>query len=325
MNAYLNYISYYLPEKLLTNEMISSSFPEWGVDKIADKIGIKSRCIAAEDEFVSDMATKAAQNLFEEYQIDKSSIDFLILCTQNPDYKLPTTACIVQNNLGLNTNTGALDINLGCSGFVYGLGMAKSMVIAGMAKKVLLITADVYSKIIAPDDKSNLTIFGDAATASIISSESIGFKINDFEFGTDGSGADKLIVKNGGARNPLLENTENDFLYMNGAEIFSFTNEAVPKLLNVVLSKSNLSLEEIDFLVFHQANKFMLNTIRKKIGIPVEKFIIDMEDIGNTVSSTIPIALKRSISKNIFTKGNKILLAGFGVGLSWAANILVYE
>ena len=325
MNAYLNYISYYLPEKSLSNENIAAQFPEWEVDKIADKIGVKTRKIAAEDEFVSDMSIKAANSLIEESNIDKSTIDFIILCTQNPDYKLPTTACILQHKIGLGTHTGAIDINLGCSGYIYGIALAKSLIVSGIAKKVLFITADVYSKIIAPEDKSNLTIFGDAATASIISADKIGFKINDFELGTDGSGFEKLILKNGGAAHPVLNKSADDYLHMNGADIFAFTNKAVPVMVSNILEKSALKEDDISYYIFHQANKFMLNSIRKKMNIPEEKFIVDMEDTGNTVSSTIPIVIKRCLKKNIFKPQQQILIAGFGVGLSWGANILTYE
>jgi len=275
MKANIKAISYYLPESILSNELINQEFPEWEIEKISSKTGINSRHISADDEFSSDMAVKAANRLFEEHNIDKSTIDFLLFCTQSPDYFLPTTACIIQERLGLNTSIGALDFNLGCSGFVYGLSLAKGLISGGMAKNVLLITAETYSKFIHPKDKSNKTIFGDAGAATLITSEKGFCELDNFVFGTDGKGAENLIVKQGGLRYPVSSenedisdefgNVRNDKnLYMNGTEIFNFTGEFVPQLTNSILEKSNLSKEDVDLFIFHQANKYMLNHLRKK-------------------------------------------------------------
>lgn len=331
MEAYIKAISVYLPTKVLHNEDLIKEFPEWTVEKIAEKVGIKQRHRAADDEFVSDMATKAAIKLFENYEIDKSSIDFILLCTQSPDYFLPTTACLVQQKLNLSTSCGAIDFNQGCSGYVYGLSLAKGLIIGGIAKNVLLITSETYTKYIHPLDKGNRTIFGDAATATLISSEGI-LKIKSFEVGTNGEGANNLIVKNGACRNPQKQNTTStddfgnliseDHLYMNGSEIFNFTLQAVPILVNNTIEKNNLSMDSIDFFVFHQANKYMLNHLRKKIGIPSEKFVIEMEYTGNTVSSTIPIVLNHMITENKILESQNILLAGFGVGYSWGGVVI---
>lgn len=332
---YIKAISYYLPEEILTNEKLNRSFPEWDVNKISSKTGIIDRHIAASDEFSSDMGVKAAEKLFAEHSIDRSSIDFLLFCTQSPDYFLPTTACIIQERLGLPTGIGALDYNLGCSGFVYGLGIAKGLISGGMAKNVLLITAETYSKFIHPKDKSNLTIFGDAAAATLISSEDGFCSIGNFEFGTDGRGANNLIVKKGGMRHPGRDpgediideygNVQNDNnLYMNGTEIFNFTSEAVPVLIKNLLQKNELTPDEIDLYIFHQANKYMLGHLRKKIKIPEDKFFLFMEGCGNTVSSTIPIALQTAVNQQKAVCGTKVLLAGFGVGYSWAGCVLLF-
>lgn len=333
MKQYIKAISYYLPQDILSNEKINAAFPEWDINKISSKTGIKDRHIAAPDEFSSDMAVKAAEKLFAENNIDRNDIDFLLLCTQSPDYFLPTTACIVQDRLGLSTSTGALDFNLGCSGFVYGLGLAKGLISGGMAKNVLLITSETYSKFIHPKDKSNLTIFGDAAAATLVSAVNGFCSIGNFEFGTDGRGANNLIVKKGGIRNLGIDagvdivdeygNVQNDNnLYMNGSEIFNFTIGAVPRLIQQVLQKNDLEADDINLYIFHQANKYMLNHLRKKIGIPEDKFFIFLEDCGNTVSSTIPIALLEANKQNKTTGNSKTLLAGFGVGYSWAGCVL---
>ena len=327
--AFIKNISFYLPKFSLTNEKINQQFPEWNIDKISSKTGIKRRHISAPDEFSSDMAIKAAEKLFEEHKIDRSSIDFLLFCTQSPDYFLPTTACILQDKLKLNTSCGALDFNLGCSGYVYGLSLAKGLIAGNMAKNVLLITSETYSKFIHSQDKSNKTIFGDAAAATLINFESGMFEIGDFIFGTDGSGAENLIVRNGGIRNPFQANEDiideygnvknNNNLYMNGSEIFNFTSDSVPNLTEAILKKINKNITDIDLFIFHQANKYMLNHLRKKIGIPVEKFYLAMENCGNTVSSTIPIALYEAIKENRVQNCKNILLSGFGVGYSWAS------
>lgn len=323
MEAYITAIAYYLPEKVLTNEELVNEFPEWTVEKVAAKVGISGRHIAAQDEFVSDMAVKAASRLFSESGIDKCTIDFVLLCTQSPDYFLPTTACIVQDRLGLSTSAGALDFNLGCSGYVYGLALAKGLIVSGVAKKVLLLTSETYSKFIERQDKGNRTIFGDGASATIISTDG-SYKIGEFTLGTDGSGANNLIVKNGAMRNARSADggSPDDYLFMDGAEIFNFTIGAVPSLVRNTLEKNRLEMDDVDAFVFHQANQYMLSHLRKKIGIPPEKFILHMDSCGNTVSATIPIALKEGVSMVPASSSKHVLLAGFGVGYSWGAVIL---
>ncbi|NDP28792.1 MAG: ketoacyl-ACP synthase III [Flavobacterium sp.] len=324
MEAYIKHISYYLPSNKLSNEDIASQFPEWNSEKIIQKIGVKSRNIAGKEEFSSDIATEAINALCLEHSIDKNDIDYLIVCTQSPDYFLPTTACIVQNKAGLSTNCAAIDINQGCSGYIYGLSLAKGLVVAKIAKNVVLVTAETYSKHIHKDDKGNLSIFGDAASATLISDDGM-YRIGEFSLGTDGRGAENLIVRNGAMKNSKStdDNNQNDnYLYMDGPEIFNFTSKAVPDLIATTLEKNRETTETIDQFIFHQANTFMLNYLRKKINIPVDKFLIDMEDYGNTVSSTIPIALKNRIGKSL--DENKILLAGFGVGYSWGA-LVIYK
>ena len=331
MNAYIKAIDYYLPQKTITNQEISNKFPEWSEDKIFEKVGIRQRHVADENETALDMAFKACENLFSAYGNIKDSIDFVLLCTQSPEYKLPTSACILQDKLGLSTNVGALDFNLGCSGYEYGLALAKGLGVGGMAKNVLLVTSECYSKYIHPEDKGNISIFGDAASATVVSTEGFA-KIGEFAFGTDGSGAEELIIKNGGMRNPqksgVVSKDENehivspDYLYMDGGSIFSFTLKQVPKMMKDLLVKHNLIMGDIDMFVFHQANVFMLEFLRKKMKIEKDRFYYFIENVGNTVSNTVPIALCNAIKDGFLKNKKNVVLAGFGVGLSWSGCVI---
>ena len=332
MGAWIKAISYYLPERILTNEDLVAEFPEWDVEKVYNKVGVRERHLAGESETAGDLAEKAALMLFQEYNVSPADIDFLLLCTQSPDYHLPSTACILQDHLGIPTSAGAFDYDLGCSGCIYGMAVAKGLIAAGLASNVLLLTAETYTKYLHPEDKSNRTIFGDGAAACLISKEKGLAEIGDFVFGTDGSGADKLIVKTQGARSRERTglSTEDDdghvnredYLYMNGSAIFNFTLEQVPPMMKQLLEKSGLTKEEMDYFVFHQANKYMLSTLRKICGIPKDKFHIDLEHTGNTVSSTILISLKDSLEQGLICPGMKVMACGFGVGLSYGGTIL---
>ncbi|MHA6967256.1 ketoacyl-ACP synthase III [Glutamicibacter bergerei] len=326
-------VSYVLPEHELTNEMLSNQYPEWSVEKIGSKTGISTRHVVGDDETASDLAEAAARKLFAEHSIDPQSIDYLIVCTQSPDFLLPSTACIVQEKIGLSTDVGAVDVNLGCSGYIYALGLAKGILETRQASKVLLITTDTYSRYVNEADKSVRTIFGDAATATLLLADADKESIFGINYGTDGSGAQHLVLPNGGLGDVNRINEEaaaeargletNGFdLYMNGPEVFNFTLRVVPDTLQKTLSKAGLSIDEVDAFVFHQANKFMLNTLRKKMRLPVEKFVVKMDHCGNTVSSSIPIALREAIDASEVKEGETALLAGFGVGLSWGSLLI---
>lgn len=331
--ACIKAISYYLPERIITNEEIVADFPEWTVEKIAEKVGVHQRHVAGEDETVTDLAVKAAEKLFSENsEIHREDIDFVLLCTQSSDYFLPSSACIIQDRLGIPTVCGAFDFNLGCSGYVYGLAVAKGLIAGGIAKNVLLLTAETYNKYLHPRDKGNRTIFGDAATATVISTDGFA-EIGNFALGTNGAGAENLIVKTGGSKYPEKANDisfdengnprSSDHLYMNGSEIFSFTQKNVPIVVRQTLEKNDLSMDDINMFVFHQANSYMLNFLRKKIKIAPDKFFINMAEVGNTVSNSIPIALVDAQKEDKLT--GPVLSCGFGVGYSWGGCILNYK
>jgi 3-oxoacyl-[acyl-carrier-protein] synthase-3 len=330
LRAAITGIEYHLPETVVTNEDLAAECPDWQIDKIAEKTGIHERHLAAPCECSSDLAAAAARKLFDSGCVAPEQIDAILLCTQSPDYFLPTTACILQDRLGIPTTAAALDFNLGCSGFVYGLGLAKGLVETGQARKVLLLTAETYSKFIHPGDRSVRVLFGDGAAATLVEALPAGPGeqfIAPPVWGSDGRGARNLIVPTGGARTPIGLGTADGAgpapqLFMNGPEIFNFTAQRIPEVVEEVLRRNGKSIAEIDQFVFHQASKMVLDHLRRKLRIPPERFYTAIEDCGNTVSSTIPIALKRACSDGRIAPGNSVLLAGFGVGYSWAATLI---
>lgn len=325
------YIKPYFPAKTITNTDLEKEFPEWSANKIQEKVGIISRHVAAETETPLDMAEQACKALFLERPEIKDKIDYLLFCTQNPDHILPGNSSILQHRLGLSTEIGALDYNLGCSGFVYGLSLAKGLLLGHVAKGVLLVTAEAYTRRINPKDKGNRSIFGDAATATYLT-EDDAKNIGEFIFGTDGSGAENLIIKNGGLRIPQGNKEEktygsgnvytDDDLFMDGPEIFNFTIETVPALIKKTLKKNSIEQDDIKMFILHQANSYILSFLRKIARIPETQFYLNMANTGNTVSSTIPVALADVIKTNQVQCGNKVLIAGFGVGYSCGATVI---
>ena len=325
-------VTTHVPELELSNEELSRVFGDWSAEKILNKTGIRTRHIAAPGETAADLAFEAARKLFEAGHAAPADVDFLILCTQAPDHVLPTTACLLQDRLGLSTRCGALDVNLGCSGFVYCLSLAAGLIAAGAASTILLLTADTYSKYIHERDRSVRTLFGDGAAATLIcrGDREQTARIGPFVYGTDGAGGRDLIVEAGGFRRPRdnetalaladasgnMRSPEN--LYMNGGEVLNFTLREVPRTYRLLLDLAGLTEDEVDYVVLHQANRFMLDTLQKKLGLSDAKLPRCYEAVGNTVSSTIPFVLENLIKTGRVWPGTRMLLIGFGVGLSWA-------
>jgi 3-oxoacyl-[acyl-carrier-protein] synthase-3 len=319
-------IAIYLPERFETNDQLKAEFPSWDVDLIFEKTGIYKRHLASEHECASDLGVAAARQLFSEYDVDPQSIDFLLLCTQTPDYPLPTTACLMQERLGLRTSCGALDFNLGCSGFVYGLSLADGLIRSGAARRILFITAETYSKFIHPTDRSLRTIFGDGAAATLIDAAAEP-TLSAFQFGTDGSGANTLLVAKGGARleadaiQPRHRHRWPSQLYMDGPSLINFTVAAIPELVTNILRTAGLTREDVDLFLFHQATLKMLAQLQERLGLDNDRLPIVLHDYGNTVSSTIPIAIQEMRNKGRIRPGANNMLIGFGVGWSWAGCI----
>lgn len=316
-------ISVHFPQRVETNDQLQAEFPQWDMKRIGEKTGIYSRYIAAEGETASDLAVAASEKLFAEHSVDRDTIDFILLCTQTPDYPLPTTACLIQERLGLRESCGALDFNLGCSGYVYGLAMAEGLIQCGAARNILLLTAETYSKYIDAADRSLRTIFGDAAAATLVQASEKP-SLGAFRFGTDGTGADTLLVGDGGARQgedvlkPRHRKRWKSRLYMDGPSLLSFTVVAVPKLIDEVLEAAKVNAEQIDLYLLHQATRKMLEQLQVRLDLDEVKLPIRLEDYGNTVSCTLPILISELRENKTICAGTNSLLIGFGVGWSWA-------
>ena len=323
-HAAIGPIATHFPDRLETNDDLQQEFPAWNMAAILEKTGIRQRYIAAEGECASDLATQAAEKLFTENDIDRDSIDFILFCTQTPDYPLPTTSCLIQDRLGLRTNIGALDFNLGCSGYVYGLSLADGLIRNGTAKRILFLTGETYSRYIAPSDRSLRTIFGDAGTATLIEA-SDEQSLSGFQYGTNGDGADTLIVNKQGARpecdaiQPRHRHRWPSDLYMDGPGIINFTMDVIPDVLANVYDSVGITRDDIDLFIFHQATRKLLSLLHEQLELTEENMPIRMENVGNTVSCTLPILIKELREEKRLKTDTHNVLVGFGVGWSWAA------
>lgn len=321
-NPGIAYIGTYLPEAVLTNDELVERF-DFKRPFLDDKIGVHTRHIASPDEAVSDLAVAAAETMFAQCPVPRENVDLVVLCTQNPDFKLPTTANLVQDRLGLPQTVAAFDINQGCSGYVYGLSVTRAMMMAHDFDTALLLTADSYTKVMDPGDRNTAPLFGDGAAATLMTSDGAG-KLGSFTFGSDGSGADDLIVRGGGSRNPDMPTTGPGALYMNGRAIYKFMIHHVPPDVDRCLAANNLTRDDVDYFVFHQASGHMVRSLVREMELPEEKVPMVIQDCANTVSSTLPIVLD-SLGGPAALAGKTVLLCGFGVGLSWASTVARFE
>lgn len=315
-------VASYLPDAVLTNDTLVERF---GFDRdfLDHKIGVRTRHVAAADEAVSDMAVSAAETLFARAGAVRADVGLVVLCTQNPDYRLPTTANIVQQRLGLADTTAAFDVNQGCSGYVYGLAIAQSMMLAHGFRAALLLTADGYTKVMDPGDRATVPLFGDGAAATLLTADGPG-RLGRFTFGSDGSGAGDLIVRGGGSRHPAMPTTGPGALHMNGRAILKFMIKRVPADVDRCLDLNGLDRGDVDLFVFHQASGHMVRSLIREMDLPPEKVPIEIADCANTVSSTVPIVLER-LGGPAALAGKTVLLCGFGVGLSWGSAVVRFD
>ena len=292
------------------------------MEDIEVKTGILRRHVAEGNQTASDLGALAAERLFLEEKVQKDGIDLLIFVTQSPDYPLPTSACLLQHRLGLSKSCMAFDVGLGCSGFVYGLATAGALIESGVARKGLLVCGETYSKYIDRSDRTCRPIFSDGASASLIA-ESSGDDLGPFVMGTDGSGFRNLIVASGGARFEDMTSAE-PRLRMDGSKVFMFTMDQVPKCVAALLEKSEKALDDVDLFFFHQASKLVIDNIVRRLRLPKDRVYTNFERVGNTVSASIPIALKDAADEGRIRAGDLLMLVGFGVGYSWGGCLLTW-
>lgn len=297
-------IASYIPERRESNLDLLTRFD---IDEnfVSRKIGVLERAIKREDESTSDMAFKALQALFRKASVKPDEIQALVLVTQNPDTNLPHASAIVHGLAGLPNDCAVFDVSLGCSGYVYGLSVLLNFLRGNGMSTGILITCDPYSTIIDPSDKNTVLLFGDAATATLVSHDP-NFGIGPFAFGSDGTSANSLACSNG-------------ILSMNGREVFNFAATVIPGHVEQLLAKAGLEKADIDGFYFHQGSRFIVETLAKRLALENSKVRLGLQHVGNTVSSSIPLLLE-DVMHNEETK--RLLLCGFGVGLSWASCIL---
>lgn len=335
MSVFIKAIEYYLPERVITNSALQSLHPEWDVEKVGEKSGVYARHVAGKNDTAFDLACKAIEKLIDKSSISLKDIQGVLFCTQSPDYIMPSNAFLIHKKFKLGSNVWAFDFNLACSGYVYGISIARGMIETGMAENVLLITADTYSRYIHPNDRSTSVLFGDGAAISVISrTDAVG--VMDIMLASAGEEYESFYIPAGGCRipaNDLTKKSHVDFsgnestlenIHMNGFAVWKFISKIVPEQIKDLLSRNNLEVSDIDFWGFHQASKLTLESLYKSLGISQSDVFSNLLNIGNTVSASIPILLKDAQESGRLKKGDLLLLSGFGVGLSWASLIMKY-
>lgn len=335
MGLMISNIEYFLPGKSLSNSQIRNANPSWDIDKTSQKTGVLNRQVSDINETAFDLAVQAVNKLFANSKISKDEIGGIIFCTQSPDYIMPSNSFLIHKEFNFSSEVWSFDYNLACSGFIYGLAIARGLLETKMSKHILLINADTYSKYINQKDRSTSLLFGDGAAATILS-YSTNDSVIDIELASDGSLYQSFYIPAGGLRFPLSENTcietsdivgnirSKENIHMDGQKVFNFISKTVPIQITNILNKNNFTINDIDQFIFHQASKLTLEALIKSLGLDIKKCFINLENIGNTVSASIPIALKCAIDEKKLKRGDIILLSGFGVGLSWGTTLLKY-
>ena len=328
-------IEYALPEGRIGNAELAELHPHWNMPQVALQSGVKSRGWCEPGETALDLAERACRKLLARPGVDPAQVRALLFCTQSPDYIMPPNSCLLQDRLGLPRNIAALDYTLACSGFIYGLYLANALIVSGAAGQVLLVTAETYSKWVHPDDRGPAILFGDGAAAALISAGEPG--IGRFALATDGAGARTFIVPAGGARVPHSRETVSpvrdangnirtaENIFMNGQQVLDFVKKEIPGFVRGLLIDENITIDDIDLVVFHQASQVTLDFLFKALRVPREKQFVNIAQIGNTVSASIPIALRDAELKGRLKPGMRVLLVGFGVGLSWGGCIVTWS
>ena len=332
MRAFIEAIEYSLPEWVVTNDDLARDYPGWDMDRLVERTGVEARHIAAPNETALDLGYRACLTLQANGAM--AEIDALIFCTETPDYPLPPNSCVLHEKLQLATNVIAFDITLACSGFVYAIGIARSLLLSRAARRVLVVTGDTYSRLIHPGDRASRCLFGDGAAATVIGAGPCGLELLDISYATSGRQHDRFIVRAGGARQPhspetmtpVMDRSGNirtaEHIDMDGMGVLAFFNNAIPQAVLDILGRNGMSTSDVDCFVFHQASRVALDGIARTLKIPAERLVLDMKTIGNLVSASIPVALRRAKEAGRISPGSYVVLCGFGVGLSWATALV---
>ncbi len=316
----------FLPEKVVTNEdfeKVLDTTSEW----IVSRSGIKKRRFLEEGQSASFMAEKAGLKAIESAGLHPEDIDMIVVATSTPDMAFPSTACIVQEKIGAK-NAFAFDVNAVCTGFIYGLSVATSMVQNNTAKNALVIGVDALSKITDPQDRSTAVLFADGAGAVVLSEVKEGSGVLSTALGADGAGGKFLYVPAGGSAQPTSHESidqRQHYIRMDGREVFKFATRKMADISNEALKKANMELSDIDYLVPHQANLRIINSAAKKLKISNDRIYINIHEYGNTSAASIPIALDEVVEKKLIKKDDRILIVGFGAGLTWGASIIKWD
>jgi len=329
-DAYIEAIEYALPEKVVTNADLVRENPAWDMTRLVERTGVEARPIAGPGETALDLGHRACLSLQANGFLRPETIDALIFCTETPDYPLPPNSCILHERLQLPTHVMAFDITLACSGFVYSLGLARSLVLGGTARRVLIVTADTYSRLIHPADRASRCLFGDGAAATLVGPGPRGIEVLDVTYGTSGAQHQRFIVRAGGARlprspetaRPMTDRSGNirtaEHIEMDGLGVLSFFNSVIPQAVRDILERNRVSLDDVGCFVFHQASRVAVEGINRVLKIPPERLVFDMATTGNLVAASIPVSLRRAQDQGRVPPGKHVVLCGFGVGLSWA-------
>ncbi len=335
MGIIIKHIEYYLPKKVVTNIDLAKDNPEWNIEKIEEKSGVKKRHIAEPNETALDLAIKAVEKIFSSGVISKDEIDAVIFCTQSHDYVMPANSFLIHKHFNFKQNVWTFDYNLACSGYIFGLAITSGIIETGLAKNVLLINSETYSKYINPKDRSTSILFGDGAAASVISTVDVG-GIVDVILSSSGEKFDSFYIPAGGMKTPksndtkeiIVDNSGNvktlENIHMNGFAVWQFISKNVSEQINTLLERNHLGVNDIDLYVLHQASKLTLDSLVKSLKLDKHKVFLNLQDVGNTVSASVPIALKDAELSGKLKKGDLVLLSGFGVGLSWGSIIMRY-
>lgn len=330
--AEIGAIEYVLPARRVTNEDLDQMHPDWSIHEVAKRTGVLTRFISGQDETALDLAAAACERLFQSKIVAPEDVGAIFVCTQSPDYIMPPNATLLQHRLGLPNSVAAFDYSLACSGFIYGLFLAKALIESQSLDNILLVTAETYSKLIHPGDRGTMALFGDGAAASLLRQGTRG--VGGFVLGTDGSGGDRFIVPAGGSRVPRSLDTcveisnalgnvrTEENIHMDGLGVMAFVKERVPGCVTQLLNQTGYTQEDISLFIFHQGSALSLDYLQSALHIPDEKMYRNLARVGNTVSASIPIAIREAQLDGSIVPGSRVLLAGFGVGFSWGACIV---